>query len=188
MVKLRPLRVLFVCTANIARSPYAERRAAQLLTSPTVEVASAGIPGYPDEEMDTEMASILREQGGADAGHLSRRLTWEMIATADLVLTFELIQQMRVLDAWPDEEGKVLGLMQFADALERVGASGHSLADRPTRGPHPLVVEAARAAKPNSMTWDIADPYGRGAKAARKCAEEIDEVLQRIVPLLADPL
>lgn len=35
-----PLRVLFVCTANIARSPYAERRARQLLGDVPIAVAS----------------------------------------------------------------------------------------------------------------------------------------------------
>ena len=41
-----PLRVLFVCTANIARSPYLEVRARQLAGPGVgVEFGSAGVPG-----------------------------------------------------------------------------------------------------------------------------------------------
>ena len=156
-----------------------------LVGNPAIQVASAGVPGYPGRLMDTEMAAILREQGGSAEGHLSRSLTWELTATADLVLTFAFAQQMRVLDAFPDQEGKVLGLLQFADALERLGeASRPSHPGGHARGPSRLVVEAALAAKPNSTTWDIAYPYGRGRQAARACAQQIDEVLQRVLPLL----
>lgn len=59
-----PLRVLFVCTANIARSPYGERRVVQLSHGETLSVASAGIPGYPGRGMDQEMAAQLRTRGG----------------------------------------------------------------------------------------------------------------------------
>ena len=34
------------------------------------------------------------------------------------------------------------------------------------------------------MTWDVADPYGRGATAARRAADEIDAALSVIVPAL----
>ena len=186
----RPLRIVFICTANISRSPYAERRASSMLAgSTTVELASAGIPGHPGRPMDELMAAILREQGGSPEGHLSRSLNWWILATADLVLTFEFAQHMRILDAWPDQEGKVLGLLQFVEAAERLVPGAASVvppAGQP-RGVPNLVAAAAAIAKPNSMTWDVADPYRRGPKAARETAAQIDDALARFLPLLSNP-
>ena len=184
----RGLRIVFVCTANIARSPYAERRASGLLTgSPDVEVSSAGIPGRPGRPMDEQMAAILRERGGSPDGHVSRSLNWWILATADLVLTFEFAQHMRILDAWPDQDVKVMGLLQFLDAAERLDTLAPQTPE-PVNHPRAvpeLVATAAAIAQPNSMTWDIADPYRRGDKAARECAAQIDDALARVLPLLS---
>ena len=172
----RPLRILFVCTANISRSPYAERRAAQLLADfPMIQFSSAGIPGYPGRPMEDNMATVLRQRGASGEGHVSRSLTWEMIALADVALTFQFSQHMLILDAWPDHAPKVMGLLQFADIAERLY--------RPGTGPN-LISQASAAARPDGMTWDIFDPYGRGMAAAVACAAEIDAALARILPVV----
>ena len=170
-----PLCVLFVCTANISRSPYAERRAAGFLDGHDVTVASAGIPGTSGREMDPEMAAQLRAHGGDPDGHVSQVLSAVLLEEADLVLTFEFAQRMRVLDRWPENAAKVFGLHQFTEALERVSPG--------VIGPA-LVAEAGRVSAPDSMTWDVADPYRRGRRAAGRCADEIDAALDLLVPVL----
>ena len=37
---------------------------------------------------------------------------------------------------------------------------------------------------PPDLPWDVEDPYRRGTKAARRCADEIDAVLATIIPTL----
>ncbi|GAA6527070.1 low molecular weight phosphatase family protein [Intrasporangium sp. DVR] len=176
------LSVVFVCTANIARSPYAERRATQLLAGlpepRRVVVSSAGMPGYPGRPMDDQMAAQLRMRGLDPDGHVSRSLSAELVEEADLMLTFDFAVRMRIFDAWPQHSAKVLGLHQFADAVGRLPR------DTPRRD---LVALAHRLSSPDSMTWDVSDPHRRGAKAARRCADEIDAALGRIVPALAGP-
>ena len=174
-----PLRVLFVCTANIARSPYGERRAAQLVAgthSAPLRVASAGIPGVPGRGMDVEMAAQLRSRGAEPNGHVSRSLTHQLLVESDLVLTFEFAQRLRIIDEWPDQALKVFGLRQFADALGRVRSPATGLE---------LLDQAYAVRPPDGMNLDVADPHRRGADAARICADQIDAVLSVIVPALA---
>ena len=173
-----PLRVLFVCTANIARSPYGERSAAQLLAGShggQLKVSSAGIPGYPGRGMDVEMAAALRTRGGDPNGHVSRSLTHQQLVESDLVLTFEFAQRIRIIDEWPDQALKVFGLRQFADALGRVRSPAAGLE----------LLDQAYAVRPaDGMNLDVVDPHRRGAIAARACADQIDAVLAVIVPAL----
>ena len=173
-----PLRVLFVCTANVSRSPYAERRAAQRLAGlggAPVTVSSAGIPGYPGRSMDEQMASQLRARGADPEGHVSRSLTAELLSAADLVVTFEFGQRMRIIDAWPEQGAKVFGLRQLGDALGQLPAD----TDR-----HDLPERVHAVSAPDSMGWDVRDPYRRGSKAARVCADDIDAALRQILPTL----
>src|SRR4029077_11961102 len=52
-----PIRVLFVCTANICRSPYLELRARQLFGPDAgVEVSSAGTDGFDAAPVSDTMA------------------------------------------------------------------------------------------------------------------------------------
>ena len=169
------LNVLFVCTANICRSPYAEHRARQLLADAPIAVASAGVPGFPGHDMDDAMAEQLRVRGGDPDAHISRALTSDLVDWADLVLTFEFAQRMRLLDRWPSELPKVFGLNQFTEGLQTLS--------QPQAGTQ-LVAQVFSAGRPDSMAWDIDDPFRRGVAAARACADQIDAALALLVGTL----
>jgi len=174
----RPARLLFVCTANIARSAYAEHRARDLFErDPSLawEVASAGIPGYPGRPMDPHLAGELTRRGIRTPAHVSRVLDDAALEWADLALTFEMRQHLAILEAWPRRAGKVFGLRQFA----RAAALAPEAADIGA-----LLHSVVALAEPDSMTLDVDDPYGRGRRAAHACAAEIDGVLRRILPAL----
>ena len=181
-----PLRVLFVCTANISRSPYAERRARQVLpggADPDFTFASAGTPGYPDRGMDPAMQSLLAARGADASGHISRGVGQELMRRADLIVAFEFAQHMRLLDAFPEHRRAIVGLQQAARAVrsleeaDAVGSAGLDVVDR--------VERLVAAAGPNSMSLDVEDPYNRGPRAARACADEIDGLLDVLLPYLA---
>ncbi|WP_205248523.1 hypothetical protein, partial [Escherichia coli] len=71
--------------------------------------------------------------------------------------------------------GRTFGIRQFVDGLQRITPTGGAL-DRVDR--------ARTAASPNSMMWDIADPYRRGSRAARACALELDGLVLDLGRLL----
>ena len=178
-----PLRLLFVCTANISRSPYAERRARQALGGWNVDVASAGIPGYPGRGMDPEMAAQLVERGGDVTGHVSQAVSDALLAWSDLVLTFEFAQHMRLLDAHPEHAGKILGVGQLAAAEGRADAAQGA---PPFDDVEDLVAWVTATVGVNSMRFDIDDPYRRGSKVATATADAIDRALDAFLPVLAE--
>jgi len=166
--------VLFVCTANICRSPYMELHARHLAgPDATITFASAGTHGFRDSVMDTEMAQVL---DAADrASFRSRPLTAELLREADLVLTAEHTHRQFILDDHPADFRKVFTLGQFAEAARATDLRGRDLVS--------YAGEHRGAADP---ALDVADPYRRGHEAAQACATQLQELLRVVVPALAD--
>ena len=77
-------KVLFVCTGNICRSAYAERRAQHL--SPETEFVSAGTHAMRGWGVDDEMTAELKRRGGSAAGFAAQQLTAALARSADLIL------------------------------------------------------------------------------------------------------
>ncbi len=169
-----PLRVLFVCTANICRSPYLEL-AARRLAGPdaTVTFTSAGTRGFRDSAMDTEMAGLL-DAADRDAFR-SRPLTPTLVREADLVLTAEQAHRQFILDDQPEEFRKVFTIGQFAQVVRDAD---------PTLNGRALLKHAAERRGTADVALDVADPYRRGPELARACATQLDDLLAVIVPAL----
>jgi sulfate adenylyltransferase len=174
--KPRPLNVLFVCTANICRSPFMEITARELAgPDAAVEFSSAGTHGFTEYPMDTVMAGALTERGLSADEFLSRPLTAELIDDADLVITAEASHRAFILDDHAAAFRKVFTLGQVAEVVR---TSPDTLT-----GPELLQALGDRrgASEPH---LDVRDPYGRGPKAAEEAAQQIDELLRVVVPAL----
>lgn len=168
------LRVLFVCTGNIERSPYLERRARQLAgPGAAIEFASAGVPGTTGRPMEPPMAQQLTDRGADPTGHCSRPVTADLLAASDVVLTAEFAHRLRLLAAHPEHGPRIFGLRQAAQAVSPQAPTGPD-----------FVGWLGRAALADSMTLDIADPHRRGRRAARACASELDDLLGVLLPAL----
>jgi protein-tyrosine-phosphatase len=165
--------VLFVCTANICRSAYAELRTRQLL--PGLAVASAGVQGWRDHAMDRPIAQVLAQRGGDPVGFRSRRLQPPMIRDAQLVLTAEVKHRTSVLDDAPAAHARVFTLGMFAAAVADAPADLHG---------QDLVAWVSAQRRPMDGRLDIDDPYRRGLEAAVATADVIDQHLAVILPRL----
>jgi sulfate adenylyltransferase len=175
----RPLRVLFVCTANICRSAYMELRARSMVgPDVSVEFASAGTHGFRSHPVDPTMAEVLVERGVSAelvAGFSSRRLTRDLVEAADLVLAAESTHRAFVLEEVPHAFRKVLTLGQFAESAARV--------DRSLTGTD-LVAAVGHRRAGAADDHDIRDPYRRGKAAAEVSADQIDRLLTTVLPRL----
>ena len=169
-----PLKVLFVCTANICRSPYLELTARRLSGPGSgVEFSSAGTHGFDSHAMEGAMVATLVEDTSSDFS--SRRLTGAILAEADLVLTAEATHRSFILEEFPQHFRKVFTVGQFAA----------SIADHPGLTGRALIEAAAARRTPPSPEHDIADPYRRGDVAAAAAADTMSRMLGVIVPRLA---
>ena len=108
------LHVLFVCTANICRSPFIET-AARDLAGPTPGSCSpvpAPTASAPRDGRDD--GATLRQPTRT---FISRPLTRELVEEADLVLTAEAAHRAFILEDHPAAFRKVFTLGQFAESV-----------------------------------------------------------------------
>ena len=168
-----PIHVLFVCTANICRSAYAEVVARHMVGWGTdVVFSSAGTHGLRSQPLNPEIAVHLPE-GVVHDDFSSRRVTRELIGSADLVLTAEASHRSFLIEEYPMAFRKVLTLGQFAEAAE-----GSELRGRE------LIAAVGRQQPRARPEHDVRDPYRRGPAANAEAAARIDELLAVVVPAL----
>lgn len=173
-----PLRVLFVCTANICRSAFAHvvaRSWAQRNGWP-LEVASAGTHGWSAAPMDEAMAAEAVARGFDPAPFRSRPVTHDLVRATDLVVTMASEHRDWVLQDWPGAVAKVVTFGQLERACE---ATPGSVVGRELVG---AIRQAGGRPDPGD---DVVDPYRRGAEAARRCADDLVDRLERTVPRIA---
>ena len=165
-----PLRVLFVCTAKICRSPAAELIARQRIGEFQHLFRSAGFL-YDGREMADPMQTELARRGLAGStDHRSHIVDPDTLAAADLVLTMESahLQDLVVKDrAYFD---KTIPLREAAERLD-------------SRTPLPLFLAELSTRQPSAYLddrWDIADPYKRSPRHYRDTVELLDELVTTV--------
>ena len=170
------INVLFVCTANICRSPFMEL-AARELVGPDARIvfSSAGTRGFRDHAMDATMATTLTPRSLSGDTFISRPLTADLIDEADLVLTAEAAQRTYILDDHPAAFRKIFTLGQFAESVK---------AADPSLGGRDLLAAVGERRSTADPALDVPDPYSRGPEAADACASTIEELLRVVVPAL----
>lgn len=172
-----PVRVLFVCTANICRSAYADLLSRHLLGEGSgVEVASAGTRAVEGEPVDEEMAALLRARGIDPTTHRSRRLSLRTVGEHDLVVTAEVAHRSFILDDRPAVFRRLFTLGQLDRTLDGLPDDLRGRA---------LITAAGQAAVPADPADDVHDPYRRGPEAARTAAAHIEALVSRWLPRLA---
>jgi len=114
--------ILVVCTGNICRSPMGEGllRAAigkdPHLRARGLEVRSAGIHGWEAVPASALAVEVMRERGVEISGHRSQPMSEGLAAWADLILTMTAAQRNWIQHAFPEADGKVMRLAEYAGA------------------------------------------------------------------------
>jgi len=176
------MRILVLCTANICRSPMAERLMRHHAAARHVDasVESAGFLASGRAASDGSVRALSR-LGIALDDHQSREVTREMLDAADLVLAMEArhVREATVLS--PTRSGAIYTMRELVQRAEPVGPRG----DRPL---DQWLADVASGRTGTSVIGsadlDVADPYGGPEDGYLRTAAELVELTEHIAVLL----
>lgn len=188
----RYMHVLFICTGNLCRSPIAERLATTWLQHGSgglerdgVRITSAGLLAADGDPMDPRSAAALVGLGGDPSGFRSRRLTSELTADADLVLTMTRRHRRSVLEMTPRGLRRTFTLREAAVLLRRADLGGLARTPVDERARQlGLRLDAQRAWHASSRSDDIEDPFGRRMPVHQGVAHTIATALRPLTDVL----
>lgn len=171
------VRIVFVCTANRVRSPYAQAAAQRVITERglPVDVESAG---FLDEDLPAfdEMTEIARERGLDLSAHRSQQVTARLLASADLVVAMTGQHVLDLVALYPNGAARVLTLRELAAACR----------ENPPRWESTAVREWVAVATARYVTallggdFDVDDPAGRPWRAYFRVADQIDGLVATV--------
>jgi protein-tyrosine phosphatase len=186
--------ILFVCHANLCRSPLAERLARRAFddafgaAASAVVVSSAGTHAYGGAPMHRGSASVLAERGIDPGGFVSRTVGAAGLMAADLVLTAGRDQRAACVTLAPRAVRRTFTLLQFGRLVAAVPAAGALTATVPGRL-RGLVeqVAAKRHLVPTAPARadDLPDPVDQPIEAFRECAQEIWTSVRTVVTVIS---
>ena len=181
------MKILFVCTGNICRSPMAAQMLTQMLaTVPAqdkVEVASAGSGALESFPLDPKAGTALVRLGFAQLTHRATQLTADLVANADLILASTVEQRGQVVELLVRANRYTFTLKEFGHLAE------YELANRSTDSETDL---ASRLAETISLRGfasldedqDIGDPYKKDQAAFDKAAVQTQAALRMVTEWL----
>ncbi|MFC4147603.1 low molecular weight phosphatase family protein [Micromonospora mangrovi] len=177
--------VLFVCHANMCRSPMAEFIARRLLADHSVPVASAGTNALDGRPMHPYAAEVAAGTGADPTGFRTRELRPEHLTGATLVLTATRRQRSHCTALAPTVLHRTFTVRQFG----RLAAAAEAPKDHDGAVLRAAVEAAARARgrlqpAPGEAD-DLRDPIGGSPADFRRCAEEIERSIGALVALIA---
>ena len=108
--------VLFVCRANVCRSPMAEAILNAIAEDKKVpyRAASAGVAALVGEDMAPSARAALEEVGIYAGRHRARQVDEAILGEADLVLAMSPRQVAALRQRFGASPGRVYGLAEFA--------------------------------------------------------------------------
>lgn len=155
--------MLFVCTGNSCRSPFAEGYLRK--KSDSVEVKSRGISAFPGINPPLTAIKVAKDFSVDISNHLSAPLSKEDLEWADLVLVFEPFHRERIRSEYPSFARKVFLLPDFSRACSSAEAKRIPLLWGEVKG------------RVKESEEEIEDPIGGGEEEYKKVYKKIAHLL-----------
>jgi protein-tyrosine phosphatase len=179
--------ILFICTANQCRSPMAEALATTWVQQHGVVagISSAGVlPG--DVPVQPGAVRARRRRGIDWSAHRSRQISPAYLEWAQLIVTMERTHLMHLAEISPAVVDRSFPLRELDALVALVG---------PRRSDESLLAWSHRASAarlPGAVVHygtddDVADPMGKGNRAFRRTAEELEALIGRVLTAALPP-
>jgi protein-tyrosine-phosphatase len=126
--------VLFICTANICRSPMAQgllrARVSEGGESHDWRIESAGVWALPEQPAALFTRQVLQERGIGLGNFRSRPISRELLAEFNLVLTMERGHKEALRAAFPEFAGRIFMMRELiGDTREIADPVGNPIED-----------------------------------------------------------
>jgi protein-tyrosine phosphatase len=191
-------RILYVCTGNLCRSPFAEILTRHLLSKrledqgTAFDVASAGVQAVVGAGMHPysrdELAPWNLHMEVADR-FVARQLDPEMLVTAGLVLGMTASHRAAVIDEVPRTLATAFSVREFARLSAQVPQSG--LPTHPAERAREVVRQArlfrSASAPRDVRADDVPDPIGQPREVHHDVAVMVQAAVTTIVAVVAPP-
>lgn len=193
---MRDGTILIVCTGNVCRSPYIERRLAAALDKTNITVSSAGTGALVGSEMDPRVAQRLRELGLNSQGFVARQLTPEMARAADLILGATREHRSSIVRTEPSVLRRTYALADFSDLAGHLARSAAVWPERSPLSSGSFVRRVSEAAvrgrgEVRARTREeaeIVDPFRASDRLLERMIEQVDALLPSIISALDQPV
>lgn len=169
------MKLLFVCTGNICRSPTAERLTAawaERTDAPHLVASSAGTRAVVGAGIEPTAAQVLSQLGGTADGFTARQLSPAIAGSADLVLTMTESHRDAVLRQAPRQLKRTFTLLEAAHLASVTGPA--TVAE--------LAAARGRLGRPEAV--DVPDPIGRSAAVFGEVGHLVEKALSELLPQL----
>jgi protein-tyrosine phosphatase len=190
-------RVLFVCTGNICRSPFAEILTRHLLVgrlggrdAAAFDIGSAGVQAVVGSGMHPMTRSELSPwslDGVASEHFVARQLRSAMVGEVDLVLGLNTRHRSAVIEREPAALATCFSLREYARLAADVDRA--ALPEEPVARAHALVdlVRTRRGLAPPTVpdADRVPDPMGGPQAAHHKAAVLIGDAVNAIIDVIA---
>lgn len=173
-----PLRIHFVCTANICRSAYCQARAPHFLDPERFVASSSGIQAVEGTPMWSGMRHELELRQPGRPDHTAHQIDLDELEDADLILTMTAEQRDVITGWWPQIILRTFTLPQFVAIASRLTW------DEPAMDPRVVIDRAFSSRALVTQPEDVADPYRQGRAQVRACADRLDAELENLACML----
>ena len=174
--------VLVVCTGNVCRSPYIERRLRHELAGTGIRVTSAGTEALVGRDMEPERRNCCPARESMRVASLAQQLTADLLSSADLVVAAAREHRAAAARMHPASMARTVTLRDLADLLsdlpvDELAAPGDGVSWVRQVGAAATQRRGLVPARQDGV--DLIDPIGGPPSLFAQMAAQADDALGR---------